>query len=45
MVWVLVSVAGLLVETCLIVVLGRAVTGPAEAGAEPGGNPVLVRRP
>jgi len=44
MVWIVVSIAGLFVETSLIVLLGRRVTGPYEEGIDLGdGYP--VRRP
>ena len=41
MIWALVCVAGLLAETCLIVVLGLSATGPTEedSPAEDGGPP------
>ena len=45
MVWAVLSIVGLLVETSLIVVLGRRVTGPyEEEAALDGGAPVWRRR-
>jgi hypothetical protein len=44
MVWAAVSIGGLLVETSVIVVLGRQVTGRFEEGPGPGGDRPVVRK-
>jgi hypothetical protein len=44
MVWAVVSIGGLLVETSFIVVLGRQVTGRFEESGDPGGQPLVVRK-
>jgi hypothetical protein len=44
MVWAAVSIGGLLVETSLIVVLGRQVTGRFEETSDPDGRRQVVRR-
>jgi hypothetical protein len=44
MIWAAVSIGGLLVETSLIVVLGRQVTGRFEETADPDRRRDVVRR-
>jgi hypothetical protein len=44
MVWVVVSIGGLLVETSFIVVLARQTTGRFEDTADPRGERPVVRR-
>jgi hypothetical protein len=44
MVWAAVSIGGLLLETSLIVVLGRQVTGRFEEMSDPEGRRPVVRR-
>jgi hypothetical protein len=44
MVWAAVSIGGLLVETSLIVVLGRQVTGRFEETSDPDRRRPVVRR-
>jgi hypothetical protein len=44
MVWAAVSIGGLLMETSLIVYLGRRVTGPFEEAVDPDGHRAVVRR-
>jgi len=44
MVWAAVSIGGLLVETSVIVVLGRQVTGRFEQTADPDSRRSVVRR-
>ena len=44
MVWAAVSIGGLLVETSLIVLLGRQVTGRFEEKSDPDGRRPVVRR-
>jgi hypothetical protein len=45
MVWAAVTIGGLLVETSLIVVLGRQSTGRFEETADPEHRRSVVRRP
>jgi hypothetical protein len=45
MLWAVVSIGGLLVETSFIVVLGRQVTGRFEETSDPEGRRPVVRRP
>ena len=44
MIWAALSIGGLLVETSVIVVLGRQVTGPFEETADPERRRDVVRR-
>ena len=44
MVWAAVSIGGLLVETSLIVLLGRQVTGRFEETSDPDARRPVVRR-
>ena len=43
MVWAVVTIGGLLVETSFIVVLGRQVTGRFEEASDPDGQRPVVR--
>jgi hypothetical protein len=44
MVWAVVSIGGLLMETLFIVVLGRQVTGRFEESRDPEGHRPVVRK-
>jgi hypothetical protein len=44
LVWVVVTICGLLVETSVIVVLGRRVTGRFEETCDPDGRRDVVRK-